>query len=141
MSRFPRRYRDACGTTSKGASVTVLLPKVGVLSLLFAPPALAQTPTPSPAARAAFDAALARPRAKHPPVAQAATNIGRAEALLQESRAAMHPTVGAFFNNITYNSSRAFNGQVFQPQIQSTGGASIGYTFLQFAQWAAVAQA
>jgi outer membrane protein TolC len=107
---------------------------------LQAVPAGAQT-APAPAVpRVEFDDAVRIALEKNPTVAQAGTSIGRAEALLQQSRAALHPSVGASFANVTLDSARGFDNLVTQPQNQSVFGVNATYTFLQFAQWAAVTQ-
>lgn len=115
----------------------VFLPKVGVLLLLAVSPAGAQTPA---VARVEFDEAVRIALEKNPTVAQAGTNIGRAEALLQQARAGLYPTAGASFANVTLDSSRGFNDLVTQPQNQSALNLNASYTFLQFAHWAAITQ-
>ena len=101
---------------------------------------LAQTPPATPE-RVSFDDAISRAVAKNPTVAQAATAILRAEALLQQSRAATLPSVSASLTNVTLDSARGFSGGVTQPRNQSTIGADLSYPVLAVARWAAKAQA
>jgi outer membrane protein TolC len=88
-----------------------------------------------------FDEAVQRAIEKNPTVAQAATSIARAEALLQQARAATLPTVSASFSNTTLDSERGFSGSVTQPQNQSAFGANVTVPVLAAARWAAAGQA
>src|SRR5947208_14336408 len=67
-----------------------------------------------------FDAAIQRALDKNPTVAQAATAITRAEALVDQARALIKPTASAAFSNTTLDSARGFAGGITQPQNQST---------------------
>jgi multidrug efflux system outer membrane protein len=112
------------------------------LLLLVSSTALAQTPaTPEPAMpKIGFDEAVRRAIEKSPTVAQAATAIGRAEALLQQARALTLPSVAASITNVTIDSPRGFDGAVAQPRDQATFGADLSVPVLAPARWAAVNQ-
>ena len=80
--------------------------------------------------RVEFDAAIQQALAKNPSVANAATSITRAEALLQQARTVFRPTASAGITNTLLDRERGFSGQVSQPQDQVTfslnGGMHIG---------------
>ena len=103
-----------------------------------ATPALAQDPAMP---RIEFDAAIQQALAKNPSVANAATNITRAEALLQQARTVYRPTVTAGVVNTTLDKERGFSGQVSQPQNQATVSLNGSMNVLAPARWAAVNQA
>lgn len=88
-----------------------------------------------------FDAAIQQALAKNPSVANAATNITRAEALLQQARTVYRPTVSAGVVNTTLDRERGFSGQVSQPQNQVTFSLSGSMNVLAPARWAAANQA
>ena len=69
-----------------------------------------------------------------------ATNVLRAEALLQQVRATTLPFVNASAINSTIDAARGFDGNVVQPQNQWTLAASVGVPVLAAARWAARAQ-
>jgi multidrug efflux system outer membrane protein len=102
-----------------------------------AAPAGAQTPMPT----IEFDQAIARALAQSPTVAQAATAITRAEALLQQARTVTMPTISAGVTNITIDDARGFSGGVTQPQSQVAFSANASVPVLAPARWAAVGQA
>ncbi len=114
----------------------------GILILLAmivpAAPALAQD-TAMP--RIEFDAAIQQALAKNPSVANAATTIARAEALLQQARTVYRPTVTAGVVNTTLDRERGFSGQVSQPQNQVTFSLNGSMSVLAPARWAAANQA
>lgn len=84
-------------------------------------PAWAQT---APVARSVgFDEAIEQAVANNPTIARAATAIARAEALMQQARAALLPTVAASVNSVTYNAERGFEDAVTQPRSQVLFGA------------------
>jgi multidrug efflux system outer membrane protein len=87
-----------------------------------------------------FDEAVRRAIERHPTVAQAVTNISRAEALLQQSRAVNMPFVNANVTNTTIDDARGFQGGVTQPRSQVAFSASVGVQ-LSAARWAAANQA
>ena len=84
----------------------------------------------APARTVGFDEAVQQAVAKNPTVAGAATAIARAEALLQQSRAALMPTVTANVANVTYNAERGFEDTVTQPQSQFQFGAAASMPLL-----------
>jgi cobalt-zinc-cadmium efflux system outer membrane protein len=100
--------------------------------------ASAQTPAPP---RIEFDAAIQRALEKNPSVVQAATAITRAEALAEQARALVKPTVSAVFSNTTLDSARGFSGGVTQPQSQSTLSADVTVPVLNLSRWATLPQA
>jgi len=102
--------------------------------------AFAQTPAPS-IPKVQFDEAVQRAIEKNPTVAQAATSIARAEALLQQAKAGTLPSVSASFSNTTLDSERGFSGAITQPQNQSAFSGNVTVPVLQGARWAAVGQA
>ncbi|HUR21479.1 MAG TPA: TolC family protein [Vicinamibacterales bacterium] len=91
--------------------------------------------------RIEFDAAIQQALAKNPSVANAATNIARAEALLQQARTVYRPTISAGVTNTLLDSERGFSGQVSQPQDQLTFALNGSMNVLAPARWAAVNQA
>jgi outer membrane protein TolC len=101
-------------------------------------PAFAQT---AAAPRVEFDEAIRRALEHNPTVAEAAKNIQRAEAILQQSRAIMLPLVSAGVNNVTLDGERGFDGAVTQPQNQFSFSASASVPILSLSSWAAVDQA
>lgn len=110
---------------------------------LIQPPQATPTPTPQPTpmVRLGFDEAVARALDRNPTVQIAATNITRAEALLQQSRALVLPNIGASVTNVTLNTGTSFQGQTITPQSQVIFGALFSMPFLAPSQWAAVTQA
>lgn len=88
-----------------------------------------------------FDQAVARAVAANRSVAQAALAIDRAEALLQQARAATLPTVSATVSSVTLNREVGFDDRVTQPRTQVTFGATASMPILAPARWAATAQA
>jgi outer membrane protein TolC len=111
---------------------------VWLVTLVLAAPALAQD---AAFPRIEFDAAVQQALAKNPNVAAAATNISRAEALLQQARTVYRPTVSAGIVNTTLDGERGFSGQVSQPQNQVTFSLNGSMNVLAPARWAAVNQA
>ena len=100
-------------------------------------PAAAQTPVPT----IEFEAAIQRALEKNPGVAQAATAITRAEALSEQARALIKPTVSAGFSNTTLDSARGFSGGITPPQSQSTISADVTVPVLNLSRWATLPQA
>jgi len=119
-----------------------------VASFALAVPVFAQTqtvPSQSTPTQAAmktlrFDDAVHQAIDRNPTVAQAAANVTRAEALLQQARSATLPVVGASVINTTLDSARGFSGGVTQPQDQVTFGADVSVPVLAATRWAAVTQ-
>jgi outer membrane protein TolC len=117
-----------------------------IITAGFVPAAWAQTPAPplqpqSPAITMEFEAVIRQALEKNPTAARAATNIARAETLLQQSRASTLPFVTGSVINTTLDSERGFTGGVIQPQNQTTFGASLGMPILAASRWASVNQA
>ncbi|HEY7475389.1 MAG TPA: TolC family protein [Vicinamibacterales bacterium] len=110
---------------------------VAGVSLCLASAARAQAPPP----KVEFDEAIRRALEQNPTVAEAAKNIQRAEALLQQSRAITLPLVSAGITNVTLDNARGFDGSVTQPQNQFSFTASASVPILSLARWATVDQA
>ncbi len=91
--------------------------------------------------RLEFDAAVQQALTKNPTVASAATNITRAEALLQQARVVMRPSASVGVTSSTRDKAVGFNGQISQPRSQATFAGTVGMTVLAPARWAAVTQA
>ncbi len=106
-----------------------------------AAPALAQAPTSAAMQRVTFDEAVRRALERHPTIAEAATAILRAEALLQQARAATRPSVSASVTNVLIDDQRGFQGIVAQPRNQALFGATVSVPILAASQWAASNQA
>jgi HAE1 family hydrophobic/amphiphilic exporter-1 len=117
------------------------------LVLVLAVPAVAQGASGQPPAAAppalealSFESAIARAIERNPTVQIAATNVLRAEAILQQVRSATLPAVGVSVSNTTLDGARGFDGLVTQPQNQWLFVASASAPALAAAQWAARAQ-
>lgn len=113
----------------------------GLLWLATASLVMAQTPQPQAPVRMEFDAVIRQALEKNPTVARAATNISRAEALLQQSRAVTLPLVTATIVNNTLDSARSFSSGTIQPRNQTTLTGSVSVPVLVASRWAAVQQA
>jgi outer membrane protein TolC len=117
-------------------------------SLATAVTAFAQTTPPAAPAQAQpatvrtveFDAAIQQAVDKNPTVAQAATAVTRAEALLQQARAATLPAINASVSNVTISGAQEFNGVKTQPSNQLTVTGDFSVPILEAARWAAVNQ-
>ncbi len=104
-------------------------------------PIPATQPSSSPMLRLGFDEAVARALERNPTVAIAATNITRAEAVLQQERSIVLPAFGVNLTSVTINTGTAFQGQTITPQSQLTFGAAVSMPILAPSRWAAVTQA
>jgi outer membrane protein TolC len=91
--------------------------------------------------RMEFDAVVKQALEKNPTVAGAATNIARAEQLLQQARAITRPLVTATVTNTTLDGARGFTGGVFQPQNQFVLSASASLPVLALSRWNGIEQA
>src|SRR5262245_44991499 len=111
---------------------------VMVILLVGVRPAAAQDPA---VPKIEFDAAVQQALDKNPSVAQAATAITRAEALLQQARALTRPTASASVANTTLDDARGFSGGVTQPQNQSTISGDLTVPVLNLSRWATLPQA
>lgn len=104
--------------------------------------------TPPPAAPPApeirqveLDAAVQQAVARNITLASAQLVIARSEALLQQSRAVLMPTVAASINSITNDSARGFGDTITQPQSQVIFGATAAMPLFAPEAWARVGQA
>ena len=88
-----------------------------------------------------FDEAVRRAIDQNPTIAEATTNIARAEAVMRQTRSGSLPFVNLAVTNNTLDGSRGFEGLVTQPQNQFSFAASAGMPVLAMSQWAAVNQA
>jgi HAE1 family hydrophobic/amphiphilic exporter-1 len=136
------------GATTAAVVALLALGLSGSASAQALAPALAsgQTPTPTLGAAVAqpaavsFEQAVAAAVDDNLTVQITATNILRAEALLQQVRAATLPFVNATAINSTLDAARGFSGNTVQPQNQWTVTATAGVPVLAAARWAARAQ-
>jgi HAE1 family hydrophobic/amphiphilic exporter-1 len=87
-----------------------------------------------------FDQAVAAAVDQNLTVQITATNVLRAEALLQQVRATTLPFVNLSAVNSTLDADRGFDGNVVQPQNQWTLAPTVGVPVLAAARWAARAQ-
>lgn len=99
-----------------------------------------QTAQPPAMPRIEFEAAIQRALEKNPTIAEAATSISRAEALLEQARAVTMPFITAAMSSATLNTGVKFSGLVAQPRTQVTMSATAGVPVLAAASWAAVTQ-
>jgi outer membrane protein TolC len=138
------------GHGAAGAATATL-----VLAVALATPAFAQAPSPgvpSPPAPAgaasqglapppvSFEEAVAAAVDRNLTVQITATNVLRAEALLQQVRATTLPFVNVSAINSTIDAARGFDDNIVQPQNQWTLAATAGVPVLAAARWAARAQ-
>lgn len=130
----------APGKGSRSHMEKIALFFIGI-TLVGAVTAFAGQSTPGVPGKVEFSQAVEIAVAKNPTVAQAATSIARAEALLQISRASTLPTASVSFSNVTLDSARGFSGSVTQPRNQATLAGNVTVPILQSARWAAVNQA
>jgi outer membrane protein TolC len=114
-----------------GAAILIVS---GSMSAAGQTPVAGQMP---PLQRVEFDEAVARAIERNPTVAQAATNIAQADALLRQTRAQSMPTVSGGLTNTTLDGSRGFEGSTFQPQNQFGFTANATLPFLAASRWAA----
>ncbi|MGE3190198.1 MAG: TolC family protein, partial [Vicinamibacterales bacterium] len=111
-----------------------------VLLLLAAVPAAAQVAAAAPEP-VTFDEAITRALARNLTVAEAAQNILRAEALLQQANVVYRPGVSGTVTTTMLDSARGFDDLVTQPRTQALFGASVSYPVLAASRWAARVQA
>jgi HAE1 family hydrophobic/amphiphilic exporter-1 len=104
-----------------------------------APQAVAPQPMANPPS-VSFDEAVAAAVNRNLTVQIIATNVLRAEALLQQVRASTMPFVNATVINSTLDGDRGFDGLVVQPQNQWTLAPTVGMPVLAASRWAARAQ-
>ncbi len=123
----------------RNTRVLAFLTLFGLLAV-DAVPAFAQAAPPA-LPRVTLDEAVRLALDRNPTVAAAATAILRAEALLQQARAATRPNVSAGFTNVLIDGQRGFEGIVAQPRNQAQFGATVSMPILAASQWAAASQA
>ena len=112
-----------------------------LLGALFAVPVPSHAQTAPVMETVTLEEAVQRALQNNPTVAQVAQGVLRAEALLQQARAATFPTVNVNYSNVIINQERSFSGVVTAPRSQATFGASIGAPILAMSRWAAATQA
>ena len=110
-----------------------------VLLLVLAVAGNARSQTAIPAVT--FGEEIQRAIASNPTVAQAATSIARAEAILQQASAAVRPTVTTRLNSVTVDREVGFDANVVQPRHQLAWGGTASVPLLVPARRAAVEQA
>src|SRR6188474_3150159 len=105
-------------------------------------PARAQATTAGPASeRLTFEEAVRRALEQNPTIAEAATAILRAEALLQQAQAAARPNASVSLSNALINRAQGFEGIVTQPRNQLFISGNLSVPILAASQWAAANQA
>ena len=134
----PGRLDEASsGDDGEGRPGAAAAGAVVVLALLVAPaPAAAQDvalPAPEPVA---FADAVTRATRDSQAVQIAAANVLRADALLQQARAATRPTVSLQAVNTTLDGDRGFDGLIVQPQNQWQFAPNVSYPLLAATRWA-----
>jgi len=88
-----------------------------------------------------LDEAVQRALKNNPTIAEVSQGVLRAEALLQQARAATLPNVNATFSNVVVDTERGFNGAITQPRSQSAFSANLAVPVLAASRWAARNQA
>jgi HAE1 family hydrophobic/amphiphilic exporter-1 len=84
----------------------------------------------------AFAEAVARATRDNQAVQVAAANVLRADALLQQARAATRPTVSLQAVNTTLDGDRGFDGLIVQPQNQWQFAPNVSYPLVAATRWA-----
>jgi outer membrane protein TolC len=118
-----------------------------VVALVPATRATGQAPPPAaPAAPAAlervtFDEAVQRAVEHNPSIGEASQAILRAQALLDQARAAYLPTLYAAAGTTVLDAARGFDGAVTQPRTQSAVNGTLRIPILAASSWAAKNQA
>jgi len=119
-----------------------LLRAAAAFVLLAAPTTVAaQTPALSPPlgpepVRVTFNDAVATAIKNNPSVGQAAQEILRAQALLDQSTALIRPVIGAGVTATFLNQGQSFNGDVTTPQSQVTANLSVSMPLFAPVLWA-----
>lgn len=134
----PGRIDEASsGDDGEGRPGAAAVGAVVVLALLVAPASAAAQgvalPAPEPVA---FADAVARATRDSQAVQIAAANVLRADALLQQARAATRPTVSLQAVNTTLDGDRGFDGLIVQPQNQWQFAPNVSYPLLAATRWA-----
>jgi outer membrane protein TolC len=107
--------------------------------LAVAPRVAAQAPATIKAVT--LDEAVQLALERNPTVAQAATTIARAEAILQQARSLLRPHVDARVDSVTLDSQTAFEDAVIQPRHQLTLGGTVTVPLVALARRSATRQA
>ncbi len=128
------------GTLVLAAALT-LLPAAARAQAPASAPAPAQTAPGQTPPRVEFDEAIRRAIERNPSIAAVQATVARAEAILQQARASVLPSIGASVTNLTLNSERSSGGIVTQPQNQTSFGATAAVPILAFGARASVRQA
>jgi outer membrane protein len=89
----------------------------------------------------AFDEAIRLALDRNPTVAQAATSIARADAILQQARAITLPNVSAQVSSTTLDTAQGFEAGITRPRNQVTFAGTVTMPVLAPARWAARARA
>ena len=132
--------------SSSAGLVSRPVPETAISSRFSPPPSTIRLPqgAPQPGGltppAVTFDEAVAAAVEQNLTVQITATNVLRAEALLQQVRAATLPFANASAINSTLDAARGFDDNVVQPQNQWTLSSSIGMPVLAASRWAARAQ-
>ena len=134
----PGRIDEASsGDDGEGRPGAAAAGAVVVRALLVAPASAAAQgvalPAPEPVA---FADAVARATRDSQAVQIAAANVLRADALLQQARAATRPTVSLQAVNTTLDGDRGFDGLIVQPQNQWQFAPNVSYPLLAATRWA-----
>ena len=88
-----------------------------------------------------FEDAIRRATTNNPSIQQAATGILRAEALLQQVRARLRPSVDASFTTNVIDPVVSFSGASINPRVQTVSAATVAIPLLTSVRWAERAQA
>ncbi len=112
---------------------------LAVVATLFSATVWAQT-APS-METVTLEEAVQRALKNNPTIAQVSQGLLRAEALLQQARAATLPNLNATFSNVVVDTERGFGGAITQPRSQSAFSANVGVPVLAASRWAATTQA
>jgi len=125
------------GDEGAGPGVTGAAAAMALVAVLASPSAaVAQDtvlPMPEPVT---FIDAVARATRDNQAVQTAAANVLRADALLQQARAAMRPTVSLQAVNTTLDGDRGFDGLIVQPQNQWQFAPNVSYPLVAATRWA-----
>src|SRR5262249_34027663 len=111
------------------------------VALSIVAPAAVQAQTAPPLVRVTFAEAIQRAQDTNPTVAQAATGILRAEALIRAARSATLPQVSAAVTSTTLNRGVEFGGATVTPRSQLTATLSADMPIVAAANWARRTQA
>ncbi len=118
--------------------MTKWLTLTALVAALFAASARASAQTPE---AVSFEEAIRRATANNPGIHQAAAGILRAEALLQQVRARLRPSVDATFATNVIDPVVRFSGASINPRTQTVSGAVVAVPLLTSVRWAERAQA